>query len=242
MKPARISPLWMWSGTGVLALHGAVLAALALAGARMPQLPLPEPEITIELPPLSTTAPRVDAEPDAPRPQLLAPTPLAPRIFAPPVNAPLPPDAVAAPPPQPASPTTPQGAAASPPPAQQTAPQRNTGPHNSDNTHTPGNNPQAAQQEADYRSLVIGFVRRSGFRPVRSLRSGIGGSVDVQFTVDRQTAISRVSVVRSSGNAVLDSEAAEHVRQLGRIPQFPRDLARDEVTMIATLRFRPERR
>jgi periplasmic protein TonB len=239
MIGARVPSLWLGSGVVVVGLHGTALAALALAGVRVAVPPVPEPVVMIELPPLAAPAPQMQQAMDEVQPQVrpdpVQPQSFAPRVPAPPVSAPLPRDPVAAQPPQPQpqpqenrGPTPPQPSAAQP---------QGTG-----SPDAPGNDPRAAQQEADYRSLVRGYIGRNRFSPPQSRRAGLSGDIGVRFIVNRAGDISSVTIARSSGHELLDSEAVEFVRRLRSVPAFPRDLRRAEIPLNITLRFSLESR
>jgi len=239
MSARRASPVWLGSGAFVLAVHGGVLAALALMGVRMPAPPLPEPVVLIELPPLAAPAPQPEpleaAAETQPQPDPPVPQNLAPRVEAPPVAAPLPREVVAVQPPQP----QPVRASA---PAQPQAPRQNAPAQASGPSEAQGDDPRAQQQEADYRSLVRSFVARNRFSPPQSRRAGLSGDIGVRFVVNRRGDISEVAVARSSGHDLLDSEAVEFIRRLTNVPAFPRDLRRSEIPLTITLRFALERR
>ena len=238
MAPA-VRPLWLGSGALVLAAHGAGLMLLLLAGARLPQPPPPEPVVLVELPPLPAPAPAVaNAAPQADqRPDPVAAPPLAPRITAPPVNAPLPREPVAVPPPVQSPPQRAATPPAAAPAAAQAAPAAPAG-----TGAAAGDDPRAAQQEADYRALVRSHIGRNRFSPPQSRRAGLSGDIGVHFTVNRDGQIADVGVARSSGHALLDGEAVEFIRRLARVPAFPRDLRRAEIPLTITLRFSLERR
>lgn len=233
------SRTWLGSGAAVLAVHGVALVALMLAGVRLPAPPVPEPVVLIELPPLAAPAaaqPQMQAQQAEPQPETIQPQTLAPRVAAPRVNAPLPREVVAVQPPQ-AQPSR------APAPVQaQPAPQAAPAPQGQGTAEAQGDDPRAAQQEADYRSLVRSYVARNRFSPPQSRREGLSGDIGVRFNVNRSGDISNVAVARSSGHDLLDSEAVEFIRRLGNVPAFPRDLRRSDIPLTITLRFALERR
>lgn len=225
---------WLGAGALVVAAHGGVLAAVLLAGMRLPVTPPEEPVVLIELPPLAVPAPQVQQAQSVPQPvpQPVQPQSSAPLVEAPPVSAPLPREVVAAQPPQPQPIRNPAPQQSSAPP--QAAPQSTS--------DAPSSDPLAAQQETDYRSLVRGYVARNRFSPPKSRRAGLSGDIGVSFIVNRSGDITNVSVARSSGHALLDGEAVEFIRRLTSVPAFPRDLRRSQILLTITLRFALERR
>ena len=227
---------WGIAGAIATALHAAVIAAVIYAV--VPTEPqVPEPVVLMELPPLAgqPAADPTVTTPNQPQPPLPQPRLQTPPIDIPPVRAPLPSNPVTLPPPQPqvrpvqASAPQPVSPASVPQPAQRAGVP--------DGADTPGNDPRAQKLEADYKSLVGSYIRRNKFSPPQSRKAGISGDVKVRFVVQRNGAITDVSVAGSSGKALLDGEAMEFLRRLTPVPSFPRDLRKSEIPLTITLKF-----
>lgn len=230
---------WISSGALVLSLHGAALAVLATISTNSVLPPLPEPVVLVELAPLAAPMATNDqnaaeAEP-VPEPFHTSPATPPLSLSAPLVNAPLPREVVAA-----------QIAAKEPEQAPTSiSPQpspRAAGPQGMGDPGSPGDDPSSLQQEADYRSLVRAYVARNRFSPPQSRREGFSGDIGLRFVVNRHGDISQVTVSRSSGHELLDSEAVDFVRRLSNVPAFPRDLRRSDIPLSITLRFSLDRR
>lgn len=240
--PEKDSGSWGLSAGIALAAHAA--AIVALTAAVVPTEPTePEPVVLVELPPLAgADEPSVaEAKPEEPQPQLETPQPLTPilPVELPPTRVPVR-DAVTLPPPPPEPVRTVQAPVVTPvaPVINAPAPVRSGSANAS--SDLPGDDPKSRKLEADYKSLVGSYIRRNRFSPPQSRKAGISGAVKVRFVVHRNGAISDVSVARSSGERLLDSEATEFIRDLSPVPSFPRDLRRSEIPLAITLKFKVE--
>ena len=162
-----------------------------------------------------------------PAPQAQA-QPATPPIAIPPVRAPLPINPVTLPPPapvrQPVASPAPAPAAATPAPA---IPARSSAAP----SVTPGTNPRARQQEADYFSLVSAHLNRRKTYPVEARQARQQGVVTVRFTVDRNGGVSGTSIKRSSGHDVLDQATLALLQRVAPLPRMPATMQRDSVTL-----------
>lgn len=70
-----------------------------------------------------------------------------------------------------------------------------------------------------------------------SAAKGVSGSVTLRLTVTRAGQLSGVSVVKSSGSAVLDEAAVKAVRAAGRFPAAPRGLAKASYNFTLPMKF-----
>ena len=221
---------WGLAGSVALAAH-IVIGALALSWVRPAETPLPEPVVLVELPPEAAPAPAMPAAQPAaqamPAPQAQA-QPATPPIAIPPVRAPLPVNPVTLPPPapvrQPVASPAPAPATATPAPA---IPARSSAAP----SVTPGTNPRARQQEADYFSLVSAHLNRRKTYPVEARQARQQGVVTVRFTVDRNGGVSGTSIKRSSGHDVLDQATLALLQRVAPLPRMPATMQRDSVTL-----------
>jgi protein TonB len=221
-----------WSIAGALALAAHLgVGILVLAWARPAEPPVPEPVVLVELPPQAAPAPAVAAaQPvEQPQPQTVQPQPLTPPIDVPPVRAPLPSNPVTLPPPPP------------PVPARQSAPAPAAAPANpvavsptgtgTGASATPGNDPRAKRQEADYFALVSAHLNRRKTYPAEARQARQQGVVTVRFTVDRSGGVSGVSIKRGSGHELLDRATLDLLQRVAPLPRMPASMQRDSVTL-----------
>ena len=222
---------WGLAGGIALAAHVAV-GALVLSWTRQGEPPVPEPVVLVELPPEAAPAPAVAAvQPVAqPQPDYVPPQVLATQVEVPPVLAPLPRDPVVLPPPPPPLPmrrAAPAPEAAPPTNALAVTPAgRGTG-----TSATPGSDPKARIQEADYFALVSAHLNRKKRYPVEAKKARLQGVVTIRFTVDRDGNVSNVSIRRSSGHDLLDSATLELLQRVAPLPHMPASMRRDSVTL-----------
>lgn len=221
---------WPLAGTVALAAHVGV-AALVLAWARPAEPPLPEPVVLVELPPQGAAAPAAVAQQAAEQrqPEITAQEPEIPPIDIPPVRASLPSSPVTLPPPPPSQPvraTAPAAAAAPANPVAVAPAGTGTGA-----SATPGNDPRAKRQEADYFALVSAHLNRRKVYPAGARQARQQGVVTVRFTVDRNGNVSGVSIKRSSGHELLDNATLELLQRVAPLPRMPSSMQRDSVTL-----------
>lgn len=236
-------PNWQAAFGVAVAGHVALGAAILIQQADAPER-LPDPVMVVELAggaPPAVAAPQPQEQPEAaPQPQFEAPVE---QVEAPRVDGPTSRDPVVTPPIQ----QRPRPLVLQPPsPSRATAQRTVSVPANPASQATnavpgPGTDPEAERIEADYKSLVGSYIRRSPFRPREARRQGISGTTAVRFVVNRRGRISNVGVASSSGSDVLDREAVEFIERLSPVPRFPRDLRRDEIPLRISLKFELDR-
>ncbi|WP_144243983.1 energy transducer TonB [Sphingopyxis sp. MWB1] len=232
----RIPGHWLMGGAAALTGHVLVGGLILAAHSDAPPPVELEPVVLVELPPLAAPAVAPAAAPATPSPSLPTPTPqMLPRVEAPPVAAPLPREVVAAAPrpvpmraPVPLAPPT-FAAAAAPAPsiAAPPAPADRVG----DPSATPGNDPRARKEEADYFSLLSGHLNRKKTYPSEAKKARQQGVVTVRFTVHSDGAISGASIKRSSGHALLDQATLDLLQRVAPLPRFPKSMNKDSVTL-----------
>lgn len=76
---------------------------------------------------------------------------------------------------------------------------------------------------SSYNALVIAHLQRHRVYPEQARAAGIKGVSTVNFQLARSGAVVGVSLVRSSGNAILDQAAVAMVRRASPFPPFPGD-------------------
>lgn len=221
---------WTIAGLVAFAVHVGV-AGLVLAWSRPAVPPVPEPVVLVELPPQAAAAPAAVAEQavEQTQPEITPQKPETPPIDIPPVRAPLPSNPVTLPPPptpQPVRATAPSAAVAPANPVAIAPAGTGTGV-----SATPGNNPRAKRQEADYFALVSAHLNRRKVYPAQARQARQQGVVTVRFTVDRNGNVSGVSIKRSSGHELLDSATLELLQRVAPLPRMPGSMQRDNVTL-----------
>lgn len=221
---------WSVAGAVALAVHFGA-AALVLAWVRPAEVPLPEPVVLVELPPEAAAAPAVAAQQAAeqPQPDVVPPQSLVPPIDIPPVRAPLPSNPVTLPPPPPPMPAR----QAAPAPAVSAVNPLAVSPTGTGTgtSITPGNDPRAKKQEADYFALVSAHLNRRKTYPAEARQARQQGVVTVRFTVDRAGSVSGVSIKRGSGHELLDRATLDLLQRVAPLPRMPSSMQRDSVTL-----------
>lgn len=228
---------WAVAAVVVVAGHAAAAALLLSAGGRVLE-PVPEqPVVLIELPPIATSAPAAASAPAVAEQQSaeIAPPMPAQRIDAPQVNAPLPREVVAAPPPPPSNPERSR-------PAQTAAPMAQPSPASTAATGAAantagGSDPRAQAQEADYISLVNSHLARRKRYPAEARQARQQGVVTVRFTVNSDGTVTNASVRRSSGHDLLDQATLDLLQRVSPLPRFPRVLTRSSITLTLPIEY-----
>ncbi len=90
-----------------------------------------------------------------------------------------------------------------------------------------------------YRATLYAAVKNRLRYPPSAERQGISGTAEVRFTLDRSGQVISASLVRSSGNALLDQAALATVRPGSSLPAAPDSVAQSQFTVSAPLRFDP---
>ncbi|TIX51494.1 energy transducer TonB [Alteraurantiacibacter aquimixticola] len=230
-----------------LALGAAAAGHLALGGVLAIQrgeqaVALPDPVMVIELAAGAAPPPAPQPE-DAPQPLAEElPQMVVPRIEAPRIDAPLPPDPVTLPTPQPVrlaaraqhvpQPVTP-APRLSAPRAQSQAPATATA-----NSGTgPGSDPRAQQEQSDWYALVAAHLERNKRYPREARRDGLQGTPTVRFTVDRRGRVTDIAIRNSSGHPALDEATIALLRRVSPLPAMPRSMERDSVTISLPIEY-----
>jgi protein TonB len=228
---------WMMGGGVAVAGHAVVLAGVLLLGSKMPREIVEEPVVLIELPPLAAPAPAahtqlptVQPEPETPQPDTFKP-----RVEAPQVRAPLPQQLVAA---APSSPPLPRARSAPPvsQPVTPVQPPRNASAitqvdSGTGTAATPGDDPKAKREEADYYALLSAHLNRKKHYPSDARKARQQGVVTVRFTVRADGSITASSIRKSSGHALLDQATLDLMQRVAPLPKFPKSMTQDSVTI-----------
>jgi protein TonB len=90
-----------------------------------------------------------------------------------------------------------------------------------------------------YRATLYAAVKSRLRYPPTAERQGISGTADVRFTLDRSGQVISASLVRSSGNPLLDQAALATVRPGSSLPAAPASISQPQFTVTAPLRFNP---
>ena len=225
-----------WSAAGgiALAVHAAAIALAITAISRSEPAPAPEPVMLIELPPEAVSAPRAaqSSESQTVNPASVPPSMMTRPMDVPEVRAPLPSNPVTLPPPPPPLPVKQVSQVQSPASAPAASPVSvsRTG-SDTANSKTPGSDPKAKQQAADYFSLVSAHLNRKKRYPSEAKKARQEGVVTVRFTVARDGSVSGVSIKKSCGYALLDQETLALMQRVAPLPKFPQSMDRDSVTL-----------
>jgi protein TonB len=226
-----------WGVAIVIAFAAHLLCTLAVLGwQRTPQVTPPDPIMVVELPaeaPPPSSAPLSPVALSVTTPA----TPLAPAPLpdSPPVKTPLPADAVS----QPAQ----AKPAASPASSQAAQTQLNqsskpdTAGASPGTSATPGTDPKAKKQEADYFALLSAHLNRKKSYPSEAKKARQQGVVAVRFTVDRSGAVSNASIKRSSGHDILDIATLDLLRRISPLPAFPASMKQATATIVIPIEY-----
>ncbi|MCA0270664.1 MAG: energy transducer TonB [Proteobacteria bacterium] len=235
-------------GTELLSLQAAS-ASVAEMVAEFDRLAAPAPPAELPVAPAGVSLPTLDL-PDLPV------------LPSAPVEAPLPPSALAAPQPAPDQPPAPP---AEPPPetppepkpapekAADAAPKKRQQSHDSAGQRAAGAGGGTAagnQGKASVATLSEGKERDLRAEWGAAIRArierakrypggaaGAEGEVRVQLSVTRSGQLAGVSVRRSSGNAALDAAALQAVQRAKRFPAAPKGLGKDRYDFSLTVHF-----
>ena len=227
---------WLVGGGIATAAHAVVLAGVLLVQPATPDNLAEQPVVLVELPPQAGPAPAAQAEQAEaqPQPEYVPPQQFMPQVEAPRVRAPLPRDIVTTPPPPPPLPV--RRMVAAPLAAAPAAPPRNalaTMPAGagSGTAATPGDDPKAKREEADYYALLSAHLNRKKRYPSEAKKARQQGVVTVRFTVLADGRISASSIRTSSGHDLLDQATLDLMQRVAPLPKFPRSMTKDSVTI-----------
>ena len=237
--PFANRPSWVLAGACALAGHGALVsAALLVNAAHTPAHPVLAPVMVVELPEGMAPAP---AQPSQVQPLATSqplPAMTAPKLAVPVVNAPLPSNPVTLPPPQPvaysAAPAAPQPITA--PPAARSAP---SAPSNARGSagDGPGDNPASLNARNSWYAQISAHLERSKRYPREARSAGEQGTPSVRFSVDRRGRVSNVSIVNSSGHAVLDEATVSLMSRVSPLPPMPSAMQQASVTITLPIEY-----
>ena len=82
----------------------------------------------------------------------------------------------------------------------------------------------AGSSALSYRDLLLAHIARFRQYPEDARRSGLKGSVEVGFMLNRNGSIGQTWVISSSGRPIFDREALASVRRAVPMPPIPADL------------------
>jgi len=212
----RSAPRWMFAAAAILALHAAIVAAVALWYARGPVEQNIPPAIVVTLAPVESSSPEIQDQDIAVGPtmqQAEAAPPEPPKVEEKPEERVEQPPS----PPQQAEVTLPRNEPKEEekpkPVVQPPAPETRAPPKNE---HV-GQFSQAGSNA--YNALVFGHLQK--FKRYPSAAHGKSGTVVVRFVLNRAGEVTESAVTKSSGNDVLDREAIEILRRASPFPAFP---------------------
>lgn len=227
---------WLVGGSVALAGHAAVLAAVLLLAAAPPKPVIEDPVVLLELPPQAApaTAALADMPVDPQVSEIVPPQLPVPRIEAPQVQAPLPRDFVAVPPPPPQA--VRRNQAPAPLTAAPAQPARNAAAVTPEGSGTgssaaAGDDPKAKREEADYYALLSAHLNRKKHYPSEAKKARQQGVVTVRFTVHSDGRISASSIRKSSGHSLLDQATLELMDRVAPLPKFPKSMTKSSVTI-----------
>ncbi len=220
----------------VLALHGA--AAWMLLRSGFPPMAMPAAleavmlDLAPDLPPVQPAAPPTPIpplpapEPPPPEPPLVEPAP-PPPVAAETVLPVLPPPRLPAPRPQP----RPKPRIVERPVERQPAPSA------ADATPRPVAPAPVTVATPSWRNELLGRLQRAKRYPDLARSHGDQGVVTVTFTMDRGGRVLSVSLVRSSGSALLDEEGVALVRRAEPLPSLPEEMGGSTITLTVPISF-----
>jgi len=90
-----------------------------------------------------------------------------------------------------------------------------------------------------YRASLYAAVKNRLRYPATAERQGISGTAQIRFTLDRSGQVISASLVRSSGNPLLDQAALATARPGSSLPAAPASIPQQQFTVTAPLRFDP---
>jgi periplasmic protein TonB len=221
---------WALSAVAIVAVHAAVIGALALWYTRT----LPEeniiPAIAVSLVPVPSSSPQTEDLPVGPTMEQVEQTPPEPPKIE--EQRPIERVEIPPPPPQPhAEVTLPK---APPKPAEKP---RHVSKPPAPETSAPPRGERVGQFSAaasnNYNSLVVGQLERAKRYPP----GAPSGLTSVAFSVRSDGSLLGAHVTRSSGNSVLDQAALDVVRRASPFPHFPPEMTQSQASFAWSLNF-----
>lgn len=95
----------------------------------------------------------------------------------------------------------------------------------------------SAGERAAYAARLLSHVQRFRRYPAEAQRLGLTGTARLSITIDRNGRLAGSRIVASSGNAVLDAEAAAIPRRAAPYPRPPEGVGGATITFAVTIRF-----
>lgn len=90
---------------------------------------------------------------------------------------------------------------------------------------------------AGWRNALAAWLERHRRYPEAARERSQEGTAVIRFTVRRDGQVLAVSLVRSSGSAILDA-AAQAMLSGGPLPAFTADMQQDQATVTVPIRYR----
>lgn len=245
MNATYAPPRWGASLGIVLAAHALAIGTATWWHGRSAHLPLPAPAeaVMVELAPLPEAPPATPTElpPGPPQQEQRKAQPKAEPEPAPePEPRPVQPDAEVALPRQPQERQNEESAdidvarTTAPPSVASSASHRYAASQSL--SGAPG------QAEATWQSQLLGHLERHKQYPRSAERRRQEGTVQVQFSIDRQGQLVDARIVRSSGHEALDAEALATLKRANPLPPPPDEIHGDPVKVTTPVNFSLRRR
>lgn len=92
-------------------------------------------------------------------------------------------------------------------------------------------------KKADYYVTLSRHLNRKKKYPRAAKKAREEGIVKVRFTVSRNGSVSNVSVKKSSGYELLDSETIALLQRAAPLPRMPKSMTRDSVTITLPIEY-----
>jgi TonB family protein len=90
-----------------------------------------------------------------------------------------------------------------------------------------------SSEATNYQFVVGGMLERAKHYPEGAIRRGAKGTARIGFVLDELGGVASVSLLRSSGDADLDSESVALVRRASPFPPPPPEVKRSFVIEVA---------
>lgn len=102
--------------------------------------------------------------------------------------------------------------------------------------------PAAGQGGEVFDSLVLAAIREAIFFPKQAVQERRHGETVVSFSINRDHSISKVSVTKSSGFAILDEAAIRIIQNASRkFPPFPEGLSAEALHFVVPILFKEKK-
>jgi protein TonB len=117
------------------------------------------------------------------------------------------------------------------------APPGHDGDSSGGNVSVGGMGKGSAESKAHYYSRLAAWLERHKRYPVAAQRRRQTGTVRVTFTIDRQGRVLSEHILSSSGHDVLDKEVMAMLRRASPMPNIPKELGHNTVTVTVPVVF-----